>query len=124
MLRTQVVNRKILPLELWYQGQTMAYLEAHKCHVENLCTCLKTCREISDFTERQNYLLKNYQPLIYNFRSQNDRSKEVLSDFLHIFMILWIKNGTSPDHHKELLKDIDQTLYKPTIVTDLLTAIK
>jgi hypothetical protein len=78
--------------------------------------------DISDFSERQNYLLENYQPLIYNAKVQNTKSEEVLHDLLSILMILWIENGKpSSDHQKALLKDIKLTLFKPAIVTDLLT---
>lgn len=79
---------------------------------------------IPNFVERQVYLLQNYRPLIYTSKDPTVKDQDVLNDFFHIFLILWIKNGSSPS---DLYKEGNTTIMvtsEPLLTDDMREKLK
>ena len=67
-LRKNLVQDQIFSTELYYKGKWLPFEKAHKQHVQNLCNCLKKCLSLEKAADRESYLLKKYQPLIFHPR--------------------------------------------------------
>ncbi|MFW9855889.1 MAG: hypothetical protein ACFFFG_12575 [Candidatus Thorarchaeota archaeon] len=64
-LRRDLLKKELFPWKLWYNHQWMPFSEAHKYHVNHLCSCLVQSLDYSDAMDRTKFLRKTYNPLIY-----------------------------------------------------------
>lgn len=88
-LRFQLVKQQIFPFQLYYNHQWMAYKDAHKQHVQHLRWCLESCFDLKTISSRKEFLLNNYQPLIYNIKIIKNDVKEIWDELIFLFIHCW-----------------------------------
>ncbi len=91
-LRQEFVHKRIFKnIELYYNHKWQLFPNAHRHHVTHLLECLVQCLNIPTSRERQDFLIKKYDPLIYKPRPISREVETAKSELYYLFDYSWVK---------------------------------